>query len=273
MPGVDLQAVGLIGRHALRQLVRERILLLAGAGAALLLPAYWLVGQLATGQDVKILKDLGLGAGAAVGLLVAVLGGSDLAGDGAGRGAMQITLAKPVRRHEWILGQFAGLALALACALGIVAAALYALLAGTAWRAVDAVQRAGGAPVVDPALLQAYFLLFMELLILTAGALLFAVVARRLLAVAMTAGLYVAGHFGAELRGIGDVVDSSVAALLATGLAWILPDLASFGVAGQVVHGQPVPAAHILLATGHALAYVAALLTGAALLFARRDLA
>ena len=264
--------IGLIGLHVFRQVVRERALHVAGLFALLLIAAHWLIGQVAAGQEVKILKDLGLAGSTVAGLLIAVLVGTGLVAGEAARGSIHMTLSAPVRRAEWVLGQFAGLALALAVALGVMAAALYGLLAWTALTAGEPVRRGWAVPAADPALLQAYFLIFMELLVIAAIALLFSTFSSRVLAAAMTAGLYVAGHFNADLRALDEVTGPGASAVVATCLSYILPDLAPLMISAEVVHGQPVTAAYLALTAGYALAYTAALLVGAAFIFSRREL-
>ena len=264
--------VGLIGLHVFRQVAREQALHVVGLFALLLIASHLLIGQIAAGQEVKILKDLGLAGSTVAGLFIAVLAGTGLVAGESGRGAMHITLAAPVRRHELIFGRFAGLALVLAAALGMMAATSYGLLAWTALTASEAETRGWEAPAADPALLRAYLLIFMELLVVAAIALLFATFASRVLAAAMTVAMYVVGHFNADLRAIEEVTGAGAVAVGAAGLSYVLPDLAPFNVSAEVVHGQPVTAAYLALTAGYGLVYVAALLLVAAFIFSRRDL-
>jgi len=105
----------------------------------------------------------------------------------------------------------------------------------------------------------------------TAIALFFSTFSTPILSATLTFGLFVAGHFSADLRNFDQVVDSPTAVRLARGLYWVLPNLASFDVKAQVVHGQPVPAAYIALTIAYGAAYIAALLTAAVIIFSRRD--
>jgi hypothetical protein len=73
-----------------------------------------------------------------------------------------------------------------------------------------------------------------------------------------------------DLRNFDQVVDSRAAVLLARGMYWVLPNLASFDVKTRVVHGQPVSAGYMALTIAYGMAYVAALLTGAVVIFSRR---
>ena len=86
-------------------------------------------------------------------------------------------------------------------------------------------------------------LLFVQLLLVTAIALFFSTFSSPMLSAAFTFGLYVVGHFNADLAHFENVVDSPAAAWLAKALYYVLPNLAPFDVKAAVVHGQPVPAA------------------------------
>ena len=67
-------------------------------------------------------------------------------------------------------------------------------------------------------------------MLVTAIALFFSTFSTPMLSAALTFGLFVAGHFSADLRNFDQVVDSPAAARLARGLYWVLPNLAPFDV-------------------------------------------
>ena len=258
--------------HAFRDAARGRVLYALVPFSVLLVAASWLSGQLAAGPDIKILKDLGLTAAALGGLLTAVLLGVRLlAGEVEGRSVYTL-LAKPVRRHEVVLGKYAGLVLVLVVNVGVLAAVLYGVLAFVAVTESAEARRGWEAPAVDPALLKACFLILVQLLVVGAIALFFATFSSPVLAAAMTLGLYVVGHFNADLRALEDVAGPGLAASLATVAAFILPDLAPFNVTAEVVHAQPVPPGQVALTAATGLAYVALFLVGAMFVFSRRDL-
>jgi hypothetical protein len=62
-----------------------------------------------------------------------------------------------------------------------------------------------------------------------------------------------------------------VVARIARGLYHIVPDLSAFDVKTQVVHGLPVPAGYLALTTAYGVAYIAAILLVATVIFSRRD--
>ena len=76
-------------------------------------------------------------------------------------------------------------------------------------------------------------------MLVTAIALFFSTFSTPILSAALTFGLFIAGHFSADLRNFKQVVDSPAAAALARGLYWVLPNLAQFDVKSA---GRPRPA-------------------------------
>ena len=249
--------IGHIAVNVFRESVRDKVLYSLVFFAILLIAASYLLGQLTAGQDVKIIKDLGLAATSIIGLFIAVFIGVGLVSKEVERRSVYALLAKPIRRHEFVLGKYLGLVLTLAVNVAVMAIALYVVLAYMAWMAPGSAQAAWDAPALDPALLTAVFLIFVELCLITAVALFFSTFSSPILSAVLTFGVYVVGHFDADLRGFESVVSSPFAAALARGAYYVLPNLASFDVKADVVHGQPVPWSFVALSTGYGLVYIA----------------
>src|SRR5260221_318369 len=100
---------------------------LAIQGWELLVAASILIGQLTAGQDVKIIKDLGLAATSLFGLFIAVFVGINLVSKEVDRRSVYPLFAKPIRRAELILGKYAGLLLTLLVNMAVVTVAIYAV--------------------------------------------------------------------------------------------------------------------------------------------------
>ena len=88
---------------------------------------------------------------------------------------------------------------------------------------------------------------------------------------AFTFGLYIVGHFNADLANFDAVVRSQAAGWLGKALYYILPNLAPFDVKAAVVHGQAISPAYVALTAGYGLLYAGAMVTLAILVFSRRD--
>ena len=266
-----MRAVRYIALNVFRESVRDRVLYNLVFFAVLLIGSSYLLAQLTAGQDVKIIKDLGLAAMSLFGLFIAVFIGIGLVSKEVERRSIYSVLAKPISRPQFIAGKYAGLVLTLAVNVAVMAIALYAVLGYLTWIESAEYKASWDAPGTDPALLTAMFLIFVELMLVTAIALFFSTFSSPILSAALTFGLYIAGHFNADLKNFEQVVDSRAAAWLARGLYYLLPDLSAFDVKTQVVHGFPVEAGYVAATTAYGAAYIAALLLAATYIFSKRD--
>jgi Cu-processing system permease protein len=266
-----MSAMAQVALNVFRESVRDKVLYNLVLFAVILIGASYLIGQLTAGQDVKIIKDLGLSAASVFGLFIAVFIGIGLVSKEVERRSVYSLLAKPIHRYQMIAGKYVGLTLTLFVNVGIMTLAIYAVLAYMSWGVSPDVQTAWDAPALDPALLKALALILVELMIVTAIALFFSTFSTPILSAALTFGLFVVGHFSADLRNFREVVDSPAAASLASGLYWVLPNLAQFDVKAQVVHAQPVTLGYMALTSGYAALYIGVLLVAAMAIFSRRD--
>ena len=266
-----MRAVRTVAVNVFRESVRDRVPYNLVLFAVLLISSSYLIGQLTAGQDVKIIKDLGLAATSVFGLFIAIFIGIGLVSKEVERRSIYALLSKPVSRAQFIAGKYAGLVLTLAVNVAVMSIALYIILAYMVWTEPPSIRAGWDAPGVDPALLKAIFLIFVELMLVTALALFFSTFSTPILSAALTFGFYIAGHFNADLKNFDKVVSSRTAALVARGVYHVLPDLSAFDVKTEVVHGIPVTAGYLLNTTAYGLAYVAGLLLISTFIFSRRD--
>jgi len=266
-----MKATLAIAVNVFRESVRDKILYNLVLFAILMIGASYVIGQLTAGQDVKIIKDLGLAATTLFGLFIAVFIGIGLVSKEVERRSIYSVLAKPIHRYQFVLGKYAGLVLTLVVNILVMAAALYAVLAYMRWGIEPSIERAWDAPALDPALMTAVLLILLELMLVTAIALFFSTFSTPLLSAAFTFGITIAGHFSSDLRSLQDVVESRVAQTIARGAYWVLPNLAPFDVKAQVVHGQHVPAGYVALVAAYGVVYIGILLVIATFVFSRRD--
>jgi ABC-type transport system involved in multi-copper enzyme maturation permease subunit len=254
-----------------RESIRDRVLYTLVVFAVLLIAASYLIGQLTAGQDIKIIKDLGLAAIGIFGLLMAVFIGVGLVWKEVEQRSIYSLLAKPIRRHEFVLGKYCGLALTLIVNVTTMTAAYYLVLACMAATFPPDVRAAWPAPAADPALLRAIGLVTLALLLVTAVAVLFSTFSTPFLSVMFTLAIWVIGTFNADLRNLEAVTDSRAAAHAGRALYYLLPNFSAFDVKLQVVHGLPVPWAYVGAMAAYGLLYVALLLVAAIAVFSRRD--
>ncbi len=246
-----------IARNTVREALRDRILfLLVFFGAAAILGSR-LLAVLAVGDRLKIIEDVGLAAISLFGVFIAILMGTGLVIKEIERKTILTVLAKPVRRTEFLLGKFAGQAATLLLLTGLMAVIFLALVAVEAGR-------------VDPRLLAAIGFTVLELLVVTAAAVLFSSFSTPILSALFALSFFLIGRLswslGAYIRKA-----SGAGRLLLRLLAFLLPDLQNFNLRTEAVHGLPIPAVLVVPAILYAVVYSAFLLAVAALVFRRRD--
>src|SRR6188474_3512823 len=150
-----MKPLALIAINTFRESVRDKVLYNLVLFAILLMGASILIGQLTAGQDVKIIKDLGLAATSLFGLFIAIFIGINLVSKEVDRRSVYPLLAKPIRRAEFIAGKYAGLLLTLLANMAVMSVALYVVLYFLSRNIPPQIQAAWDAPALDPGLLKA----------------------------------------------------------------------------------------------------------------------
>jgi len=125
--------IGIVAWHVFKESVRDRVLYAILAFAVVLVSASVLIGQITAGQDVKIIKDLGLATIELAGILMAVFIGVGLVAREIERRSVFALLAKPLPRWEFIVGKYLGLVLTIVVNVAAMTAVFYVVLAWLGW--------------------------------------------------------------------------------------------------------------------------------------------
>jgi ABC-type transport system involved in multi-copper enzyme maturation permease subunit len=259
--GTRLGRILTIARNAFREAVRDRVLYNLVLFVLGLTVVAIFVGELSAGQEAKIIVDLGLSAMLLFGTFIAIFVGVGLVYKEIERRTVYAIFSKPVERGEFLVGKYLGLCLTLALnvwimGLGLSLALLYVRggwnpLALTIWPAV--------------------LLIFMELMILTAVALLFSSFSTPALSALLTFFVFIIGHFSADLRSFSSSMGTASARWFFSALYYLLPNLSNYSFITPAAYGEtPTPAA-LLGASAYAILYSAVLLSAATLIFNRRN--
>jgi ABC-type transport system involved in multi-copper enzyme maturation permease subunit len=248
-----------IGLNTFRETVRDKVLYNLVLFALIMIASSYILGQISIYQEVKIIKDLGLAAIAVFGTVIAIFIGVGLVSKEIDKRSLYALLPKPITRTQFILGKYSGLCLTLVVNVTIMSAGLYALL----------YYMTGG---FEPALLKAIYLIYLELALVTAIALLFSTFTSSVLSIVFTGFLYVAGHFSTELKNLQTVVESDLLPQITRVFYYALPNFRNFDVKARVVAGDTVPSTLLGYSTAYAGVYIILLLVVAAVVFNRRNL-
>src|ERR1044072_5144391 len=109
-----MRAIAPIAVNVFKESVRDKVLYNLVFFAIFLMSVSLLLGELTAGQDIKIIKDLGLAAISIFGLFIAVFIGIGLVSKEVERRSIYSLLSKPIHRYQLVVGKYAGLVLTLA---------------------------------------------------------------------------------------------------------------------------------------------------------------
>jgi ABC-type transport system involved in multi-copper enzyme maturation permease subunit len=256
-----------IGLNTFREAIRNKVLYSLLFFALVLIASALVLGQMSLHEELRVTRDVGLGGIALFGVLIAIFVGVNLVYKELDKKTVFSLIPKPMHRWEFIVGKFAGMVLTLAVQVGIMSATLFAVLLFQ-----------GGAIEGSAAVVRAILLLFCEVTVVTAVAVLFSSFSSPFLSGVFTLGIFLVGRSTPELRQVIGKLKSPLGRVACDAGLRVFPDLHLFYVSGGMigghavtVHGDYVDWSYVAVAAGYGLGYAACALALAVLLFSRRD--
>ena len=250
-----------IATNTFREAVRDRVLYNLIAFALLMSAAAVLVGQISIQIERLVVINLGLTAVSLFGIVIAILIGIGLVSKEIDKRTLYTVLSRPVRRWEFIAGKFFGLAGTLVVNTFLMALGVFAALAYVSHHFETS----------DASVLIALYFIVLQFLIVTALALFFSCFSTPLFSAVFAFWLFVIGSFAEDVRAFARMAHG-VTRWFATAAAYLVPNFSALNVVSQVAHGEAVPHRLVLLNTAYAMVYTLALLSGAVMIFERRNL-
>jgi ABC-type transport system involved in multi-copper enzyme maturation permease subunit len=253
--------IAAIARNTFREAVRDRVLYNLVLFVLLLTGAAIFIGELSGGQERKVIVDLGLSAMLLFGVFIAIFVGVGLVYKEIERRTIYAIFSKPVGRGEFLVGKYLGLCVTLLVNVAVmgVGLSLALLYVSRGWDPLIV--------TIWPAIL----LLYLELVILTAVALLFSSFSSPALSALLTFFVFIIGHFSADLKTLSASLGSTAARWLFEGLYYLLPNFSNYSMITPAAHGQAPPVSLVIGSTVYALVYIAVVLATATLIFSRRN--
>lgn len=248
-----------ISRNTFRESVRDRVLYNLVVFVLLITVSAVFLGELTAGQEARTIVNLGLSAMLLFGAFISIFVGVGLVSKEIEKRTVYSIFSKPVGRGEFIVGKYLGLCLTLllnvlVMGAGVSLALLYVgggTLAFSIWGAI--------------------LLIFFELMILTAAAILFSSFSSPALSALLTFLIFIIGHFSTSLRDLAQSLGSGAAKVFFDVLYYVLPNLSFFSFIINAAHGDAPSATIIGGAFLYALIYAGILLTITILIFSRRN--
>jgi Cu-processing system permease protein len=250
-----------VAANTAREALRERLMYNLVVFAVVLIGGSLTISQLTLGEQFRIVADVATSATQVFGTLIAVLLGVALVARELDRRTCYVALARPVSRAEFLVGKFLGLAGTLVLNVAIMAAvtALMVLL------------HRGAATVSAAAFLAAFGLILVQVVVCGAFAVLFASFTTPTLATIFTMSVVAAGHAFSEVRAFWLLSPDVGLKRLVRVLDFLLPNMGLLDLKEALTYADPVTAGSLLLRAGYGLAYAAAVVALAAIVFSRKD--
>lgn len=255
----SIKRISAIALNTFREAVRDRVLYNLVLFVLLLTAAAIFLGELTAGQEARTIVNLGLSAMLLFGAFISIFVGVSLVSKEIEKRTVYSIFSKPIGRGEFIVGKYLGLCLTLlvnvlVMGVGVSLALLYVSgksLAFSIWGAV--------------------FLIFLELTILTAVAVLFSSFSSPALSALLSFFVFVIGHFSASLNDLAGNLGSQFAKIFFGIIYYLLPNLSHYSFIANASHGDFPPTPMIFGAIGYAIVYVGILLVITILIFSRRN--
>lgn len=283
--GFSLSRVGVIAANTFTESVRQKVyLVLLLIGLAVLASALFFV-QFSFSEQLKFVKDYCLGVLAVFGTLIAIVGTAQMLPAELENRTIYTTLAKPVRRGEFLLGKYLGSVMLLLLTVVIMSLLFGAVLVLKERRLVaDTWQEAGRAKTVntaevqetvakiraeafDPDLVKGVVLIFVKLALLASITLFFSTFSTSMVFNVVAAFMaFFAGHLRATAAEEWAKHDF-VAYLLA-----IVPDLSAFNVADDIILGNAIPWSHVNEVALYGLVRIVLIVAAAHFIFSKREI-
>jgi len=253
--------IAFVAFNTFREAVRDRVLYNLIAFALLISAAAILVGEISIDVERLIVINLGLTAVSLFGVVIAIFIGIGLVSKEIDKKTLYTVLSRPVRRWEFVVGKFVGLTGTLVVntffmAIGVFLALLYVA------------RHLGKA---DLPVVAALYFIVLEFLVVCALALFFSSFSTPIMSALFTFALFGVGSLSDDLRGFARVA-TGLQGVFLTVCAYVVPNFSAFNIINQAAHGDGVPGRMILYNTLYALLYSAIAISGAVLIFQRRNL-
>ena len=263
----NIKNIGIIALNTFRESVRNKVLYNIVFLAIALAFFSILLGEWSVIDRAHVIKSTTLSIMSISGLLISVFVGISLVQKEIQGRTVLTLLSKPISRAVFIVGKYLGLVGVIAVHLALLTCVYYGILALT-----------GSHPTAS--LLLAVYLIFCEMAIVVAVALLFSTFSSPVLSALFTIGVYIAGRLSNELmeqvtfvRRMGEVNGNQGVLLekVASLVHAVFPGLYRFDISSYVVHGIALPGHYVFWNSLYALGYIGVFLAIASWWFSRRD--
>jgi|WetSurMetagenome_2_1015567.scaffolds.fasta_scaffold193453_1 Cu-processing system permease protein len=254
-----MRAIYEISLNTFKETIRNNVVYLVLFFVVVLIVLSVSFGDWSVFARIQVIEDFGLATMSISGLLVAVFIGVGMLSKEISSKTVYHVLTKPVARHQFVIGKFAGLFSVLILNYAVMSFFFVATLlffgAHVGWTHFSAIVCIGT-----------------EMAVIISAALFFSTFTSSMLAALFSIAFYCAGHLN-DLISVGFVSKSwNLFHLVLKILYYLLPNLEHFNIRNHVVYHSALPADYTFFAVAYGCLYVVLFLTLSCVIFRKRDL-
>ena len=254
-----MHAIFEISLNTFKETVRNHVVYIVLLFVVLLIALSVSFGDWSVFARIQVIEDFGLATMSISGLLLAVFIGVGMLGKEISSKTVYHVVTKPIARHQFIIGKFAGLFAVLILNYSVMSLFFLGTLLFLGGR-------------VEWPLASAIICIGTEMTVIISAALFFSTFTSSVLAALFSIAFYCAGH-------LNDLISIDIASqsgrlfpVVMKILYYCLPNLEHFNIRNHVVYMSGLPAQYTFLAVAYGGCYVLLFLILSCLIFRKKDL-
>ncbi len=254
-----------IGLNTFREAIRNKIFFSLILFALFMLGVTAVMSTASLHEEARLMKDVGLFMTSTFSVMIAIFVGVNLLYLEIQRKTIFTVVPKPIYRFQFLIGKYLGLATVMAVLvllMGVLLALLFVVVGAS----------------FDAAMAKAVALIYVEVLVVVAIAMVFSSFSTPFLSGLLTFGVFVVGRFADRLAQDNVLAPAKemtdqlrqLETIIQT-VAAVVPDLSRYNTTKYVVYDAAIPNVYVWHAAVYGFTYAAICLLLASFLFSRRD--
>ena len=253
-----MRSVQIIALNTFREIVRDRVLYGLVVFSILLIGFSLVLGNLSFSEQARISIDFGFSGIQLSSVILSIFVGSTLVSKEIEKQTLMTLLARPLSRFEFVIGKFVGLGLVVTIAVLGLFGVLLLLTFIMKW-------------AINLAFFISLVGILAESILLMAMTIFFGMISKPILAVSYSLSLFLLGHWIGDLPYFAEKSSSASFKFFSKIIEYVIPNLEMFDFRSAAIYGDEIPAAQLLRTMVYAVSWIALCLTGAGILFKRKD--
>jgi len=247
-----------IARNTVKEAIRDKILYIILIFAFGMMGFSTLLYYLSMRQDVKIMKDIGLGMISLFGIIITLFIGSSMLFKEIDKKTIYTVLSKPLNRTTFIIGKFIGLCTVL---LIITASLTISFFLVLFLKDVP----------FELIFLESILFSYLEMVFIIAVTIFFSTLTSPIITTFCTLVVYLVGHSIEAIKIYIDKLDPGIMQKIMDFVFYFVPNLEATNLKNQVVYGESIGYHQGIMVVGYVIVYTLLLLYISSITFKHKD--